>query len=143
MIWGAALRIFGSAKWMLAIALALVSTFAWLQTERLSSARETIAARDITIQAHVERIKADFQRLAERDRLIAKQNEAVQAIVKAQAGERAAYLERLAKSDRTAKGYRAQADAILQRTIETQDELERSREALRLIVEVVGKETQP
>lgn len=141
MIRGLALnRILGFGSIGLALALAASAAFGWLQTERLGAARETIAARDEVIAAQVLRIEADAVLIAERDRLIGRQNDAVRAIQSAQAAERSAYQARLASAERTAGTYRAQAADILQRNIETQDELERSREALRLIVEVVGQE---
>lgn len=132
----ALLQRIGVSRLLLVLALAASAAFGWLQTERLGAARETIAAQGL-------RIKVDAEHIAERDLLIAKQNDAVRAIVSAQAKDRAAYQARIATADRTAQGYRAQADAILQRNIETQDELERSREALRLIIEVVGQEPKP
>lgn len=130
----------GIGSGVLALALAAAVAFGFIQTERLSAAGETIAARDITIQAHVDRINADSRLLAERDRLIGMQNDAIKRVATAQANERSAYLGRMASAERTAGTYRTQAAEILHRNIETTDELERSREALRLIVEVVGQE---
>jgi hypothetical protein len=124
----------------LGVALAAASTFGWVQTTRLGAARETIAARDTTIASLNDRVRNDAILIVERDRLIGVQNAAVQAIVTAQANERTAYLARIDQAQKVAGTYKAQAATIMQRNVETTDELERARAALSLIEEVVGKE---
>lgn len=140
---GKALGFLGANKLIVGVflAFALLGGFAWLQTDRLSSARATIKAQTETVVVLKDRILSDTGRIAERDRLIAKQNAAVLEIVEQQREDRTAYLASIDAANRRAAGLQAQAADIMKRHVETTDELERAREALKLMVEVVGQES--
>lgn len=124
------------------LGLALVATgiFGFIQTERLQAARLALAARELVIRTLEDRIANDTLAIQQRDALITEQNNAVLAMAEASKANRKAYELRLAQAERRANGYRAEAEDIMSRHLETQDELERSRAALGLILEVVGQE---
>jgi hypothetical protein len=130
-------RLLGYVSGGLALALALTGAFAWLQTARLSSAQELATSLRSTIGLLRQRVNSDSQLIAVRDRLIQSQNTAVLALQKADTSNRKAYEARIASAEKVAKVQQARAADIMARQATTQDELERSREALRLIQQVV------
>lgn len=134
------LKALGFLSGALGLALLAASAFGWLQTERLGAANATIDAKDLVIETQQTRIENDALAIAQRDALITEQNTAVLALAEASKANRAAYEARIAQADRRAAGYQAEAADIMSRHIETTDELERSRAALSLIHEYVGKE---
>lgn len=134
-------KLLGYLSGGLGIALALALAFGWVQTTRLSSARETIDAKAGEIRLLTLRTISDRALIASRDELIAAQNKAVRAMAAAAARDRAAYLARIAAAEKLAKVHQTRATDIMARSIETTDELERSRAALALIQEMIGAET--
>lgn len=132
-------KLLGYVSGGLGIALVLAGGFGWLQTDRLSSARTTITAQLASIGLLEQRIVADSGKIADRDSLINAQNVAVLALKSASDADHAAYLSRIAAADKVAKVYQTQAANIMARQIDTTDELERSRAALKLIQEMIGQ----
>ncbi|MFC3214641.1 hypothetical protein [Novosphingobium panipatense] len=109
-------RALGFLSGGLGLALIGSSIFGYVQTERLSAARETIQAREATIATHKAAV-------VDRDVLIAKQNDAVRQLQAKSEEDRAAYLERLAAADKRAEVYKGQAKSLLTATTEATDEL--------------------
>jgi cytoskeletal protein RodZ len=123
--------------------LALLSAlggFAWLQTTRLTASEQARTAQTETIGTLRQRVLDDAVRIAQRDTLIAKQNQAVAAIGKASAEGQAAYQARNAQADVAARKLKATADSIMATTIATADELDRCRSAVSLIHDTLSKE---
>lgn len=133
-------KVLGFLSGGLALALALAVAFGWLQTDRLSTARDTIAANAKLVSSYEDRIRSDAGLIKTRDTLIATQNAAVQAIRTAQQGEREAYLGRIAQASSVAKTFQSQAADIMARSEESTDELVRSRAALKLIKDTLAND---
>ena len=125
----------------LGLASAAAAAFGFIQTERLQATRLALAARELVIETLQDRIENDQVLIAQRDALIAEQNNAVLALSEASKANRQAYELRIAQAERRAARHQAQAEDILNRHLETTDELERSRAALSLIQEVLTEET--
>lgn len=135
-------KVLGYLSGGLSIALVVSAFYIGIQGSRLDAARETIAAQSLVIETLEDRIDTDQALIAQRDALIAEQNTAVLALSEASKANRQAYELRIAQAERRAAGYQAQAEDIMSRTLEAEDELERSRAALALIHDVVGKENE-
>lgn len=131
-------RLLGFVSGGLCIALALAVAFGWLQTDRLSTSRDLVKSLRGEISLLVQRVKSDGQLIATRDQLITAQNTAVLAMHETAEADRAAYKARIAAAEKLAKVQQDRAADIMSRNASTEDELERSREALRLIQEMVG-----
>lgn len=132
-------RLLGYLPWGLGAALLVASAFASVQTFRLGKAEDLVQAQKVSIDLYKARILSDAASIAQRDVLIERQNAAVRSLVEQQAADRTAYLARIAQADRRAQVLQAQANDIMNRTTEATGELERAREALKLIQEVVGE----
>lgn len=135
-------KVLGYLSGGLSIALVVSAFYIGIQGSRLDAAQETIAAKSLVIETLEDRIDTDQTLIAQRDALIAEQNTAVLALSEASKANRQAYEQRIAQADLRAASYQAQAEYIMSRTLEAEDELERSRAALALIHEVVGKENE-
>lgn len=122
----------------LGLALIAASAFGWLQTDRLNAAKRTITSLTGEVSLLTQRVKADVQLIQVRDQLIGTQNQAVLAMQQAADADRVAYQARIVAAEKLAKVQKDRAADIMSRQASTQDELERSREALRLIQEMVG-----
>lgn len=119
----------------LGVAFLACSIIAWVQTNRLK-----ISQHELEVTQHeVASLKTD---IASRDLLIDKQNKAVLELQQRAEVDRKAYLSRLDTAQRLAIRYRGQASDIMNQQTDSQDELERSRAALRLILDLVGKQKQ-
>ena len=130
----------GRASLLLGVALVAALGFGAIQTDRLKAAKDLLAANDRVTELLGQRIASDAMLIAERDSLIAKQNSAVLALAEASKANRAAYEARVAAAEKTAQAYRVQAQNIMAREAEAQDEAGRAREALALIQEVIENE---
>lgn len=120
-------------------ALLLAATaFGWVQTDRLGAARETIKSMTGEVSLLTQRVTSDRQLIQTRDDLIAAQNQAVAAMQQAAEADRTAYRARITAANKLAQVQTDRAEDIMSRQATTDDELERSREALRLIQEMVG-----
>lgn len=126
----------------LGVLLIASAAFGWLQTERLNAARSLVTSLRGEVTLLTQRVKSDFQLIQVRDQLITTQNQAVLAMQQAADADRAAYQSRIAAAEQLAKVQKDRAADIMSRQATTQDELERSREALRLIQEMVGAEKE-
>lgn len=134
-------RLLGFIAGGLGLALAASAAFGFIQTERLQATKLALAARELVIETLEDRIANDAIALAQRDAIIEEQNAAVTAMAEASKANRKAYELRLAQAESRADSLQTQAQDIMTRTLETEDELERSRAALRLIQEVVEQES--
>jgi hypothetical protein len=121
----------------LGIALLASVGFGWLQTERLGSARDLVTSLRGEVALLTQRVQTDAQLITSRDALIDTQNRAVLAMQQAADADRAAYKSRIAAAEKLAKVQSDRAADIMARQASSADELERSREALRLIQEMV------
>jgi hypothetical protein len=126
----------------LGLALIAASAFGWLQTDRLNAAKSTITSLKGQVSLLAQRVKSDAQLIQVRDDLIGAQNQAVLAMQQAAEADRSAYQARIAAAEKLAKVQKDRAADIMSRQASTQDELERSREALRLIQEMVGADQE-
>lgn len=133
-------KLLGYLPWGLGAALLAASAFASVQTFRLGKAQDLVQAQKVSIELFKARILSDASSIAQRDVLIERQNAAVRSLVEQQSADRTAYLARIAQADRRAQVLQAQATDIMNRTTEATGELERAREALKLIQEVVGEQ---
>jgi hypothetical protein len=133
-------KVLGYLAGGLGLALVAAVLFGFIQTERLQATRLALAARELVIQTLEHRITNDQHLIAQRDALINEQNDAVAALAKASEENRRGYVLRVRLAERRADTMQAQAADIMSRQLDTQDELERSRAALRLIHEVLGQE---
>ena len=131
-------RLLGYLSGGLGVALVAAGAFGWVQTDRLSAAQDLIASMRGEAALLAQRITSDAQLIQSRDDLIGAQNKAVLAMQQAAEADHAAYKARIAAAEKLAANYQASAKDIMSRQASTEDELERSREALRLIQEVVG-----
>lgn len=127
-------RALGFLSGGLGLALIAASGFGYVQTERLQAARETITARNETIEAHKAAV-------GQRDALIVTQNAAVRQLQEQSEKDRAAYLERLAAADKRAEVYQGQANRLLSATSQATGELGRCRDAVQLIQDTLNEET--
>jgi hypothetical protein len=114
-----------------------------VQTSRLATANVAITSGATANKLLAERVNSDRQLIAGRDALIAKQNQAVDALVAAAQADRSAYLARVSAADKVAKAYEANAEVILASQTDATDELQRSRAALALIVNTLASEGHP
>lgn len=131
-------RLLGYVSAGLGVLLLASAAFGWLQTDRLNAAKEAITSLKGEVTLLTQRVKSDAQLIAVRDTLIGTQNQAVLAMQKAADADRTAYQARIVAAEKLAKVQKDRAADIMSRQATTQDELERSREALRLIQEMVG-----
>lgn len=122
----------------LGIALIASVGFGWLQTDRLGSARDLVTSLRGEVALLTQRVQSDAQLLSTRDELIDSQNKAVLAMQQAAEADRTAYKARIAAAEKLAKVQSDRAADIMSRQASTDDELQRSREALKLIQEMVG-----
>jgi len=122
----------------LGVGLIAAAGFGWLQTERLSSARDLTASLRGEVSLLTQRVQSDAQLITSRDALIDSQNKAVLAMQQAAEADRTAYKARIAAAEKLAKVQSDRAADIMSRQASTDDELQRSREALKLIQEMVG-----
>jgi len=133
-------RLLGYVSGGLGVLLLVACGFGWLQTDRLNAAKRTITSLSGEVALLVQRVKSDTQLIATRDQLIGTQNQAVLAMQQAADADRTAYQSRINAAEKLAKVQTNRAKDVMSRQASTEDELERSREALRLIQEMVGNE---
>lgn len=122
----------------LGVGLIAAAGFGWLQMERLSAARDLTASLRGEVSLLTQRVQSDAQLITSRDALIDSQNKAVLAMQQAAEADRTAYKARIAAAEKLAKVQSDRAADIMSRQASTDDELQRSREALKLIQEMVG-----